>query len=156
MTYYDPIYNFYYNTYPLITFVGFDYTNPTNVESSNRFDPNFKSPLIDELVVQYERALSDDMAISFQGIYKRNSRLLRRINIWSDGTLESKNDWALLGTDPETGGEAWGQHPRRSHRRLLYQLPGTLPPVPGRSDPVHQKAVQQVDGRPFLHLRRLV
>jgi hypothetical protein len=106
---YDPIYGFYYSTYPLLTFVAFDYTNPTNIESSNKFDPNFKSPLIDELVVQYERALSDDMAISFQGIYKRNSRLLRRISIWSDGTLESKNDWAQLGTDPETGGEAWGR-----------------------------------------------
>jgi len=105
--YYDPIYGFYYSTFPVLTFAGFDYTNPSNTDSANRFDTNFKSPLIDELVVQYERALSADMAVSIQGIYKKNHKLLRRLNIWSDGTIESKADWALLGVDPVTGGEAW-------------------------------------------------
>lgn len=106
---YDPIYGFYYSTFPVICFTGFDYTNPSNTDSANKFSPDFKSPLIDELVVQYERALSDDMAVSVQGIYKKNTRLLRRTYVWSDGTVESKNDWALLGIDPVTGGEAWGR-----------------------------------------------
>ena len=104
---YDPMWNFYYGLYPVTFFAGFDYTDPGNTESSNRFDPNYKSQLMDELIVQYERSLTADMAFSIQGIYKKSSRLPRQIRIWSDGTLESKADYELLAVDPLSGGEAW-------------------------------------------------
>ncbi|HUU05672.1 MAG TPA: carboxypeptidase regulatory-like domain-containing protein [Patescibacteria group bacterium] len=107
---YDPLYSFYGGYYPIITFQGFDYTDPNNTQSSNRFDPDFKSPLMTELILQYEHALSDDMAVSIQGIYKKSTNIQRNLSIWSDGTLESKADWTLAGIDPVTQGEAWSRN----------------------------------------------
>ncbi len=107
---YDPLYSFYGGYYPIITFQGFDYTDPNNTQSSNRFDPDFKSPLMTELILQYEHALSDDMAVSIQGIYKKSTNIQRNLRIWSDGTLESKADWTLAGIDPVTQGEAWSRN----------------------------------------------
>jgi hypothetical protein len=104
---YDPMWSFYYGLYPVVFFAGFDYTNPNNVQSANKFDPNYKSQLMNELVLQYEHALSDDMAVSIQGIYKKSFNLPRLLRIWSDGTLESKADYEMMGIDPLSGGEAW-------------------------------------------------
>jgi len=104
---YDPLYSFYGTTYPVFCFGGFDYTDPMKVTSSSRFDPNYKSSLMDEIVLQYERELGEDMAISLQGIYKKNTKLRRLLAIRSDNSLNSADNYYVSFTDPVTGQDNW-------------------------------------------------
>jgi hypothetical protein len=68
--------------------------DPTNTESQNKFDPNFNSPLLDELVLSFQKALSDDLAVSLTGYYKKNHNGVRSIGMMdANGTLETKDNW---------------------------------------------------------------
>ncbi len=84
-------------------FGGFDYTKPGAVESSNQFDPDYSSPLTDELIVSFEKALGPSFAVNISAFYKKTSNMTRSYSIWSDGTLESKADWEVYDTAPQTG-----------------------------------------------------
>jgi hypothetical protein len=56
-------------------------------------DPDFNSPLLDELSVSFERALGDDVAIGITGFYKKNHNLVRYIPLFEDGTREDASNW---------------------------------------------------------------
>ena len=58
--------------------------DPTAVVSRNRYDPNYNSPLLDELTLSYEKAIGSDIGISISGFYKKRHNLR-----WSRGILEA-------------------------------------------------------------------
>ncbi|MBA7668140.1 hypothetical protein ES703_76244 [subsurface metagenome] len=84
-------------------YFGFDRTDPYNEESANRFDPDYSSPLIDELTLSYEREITSDFAASLSLFYKKRHNLRRTIGIMEDGSLETAANWFLVGNDPNLG-----------------------------------------------------
>jgi hypothetical protein len=62
-------------------------------------DPDFNSPLLDELSLTFERALGEDIAISVSGFYKKRHNLVRAIGILGDGSLETDGagNWYYAG-----------------------------------------------------------
>ena len=79
---------------------GFDRTDPYSTESANEFDPDFNTPLVDELTLSYEREITSDFAASFTFFYKKRHNLVRTIGIMEDGSLETAANWHLVGDDP--------------------------------------------------------
>ena len=72
--------------------------DPTAVETQNTFDPNFNSPLLDELTLSFEKALSDDFAVGITAFYKKKHNLTRGIGKMDvNGTLDSKDNWYYAG-----------------------------------------------------------
>jgi hypothetical protein len=73
-----------------------------------QWDPDYNTPLLDELVVKFEKALSDDLAFAVSGFYKKRHNLSIDYGssgrfgsvtktIKSDGTIEGKENWVLVG-----------------------------------------------------------
>ncbi|MCK4836399.1 MAG: hypothetical protein KAT17_07170, partial [Candidatus Aminicenantes bacterium] len=61
-------------------------------------DPDFNSPLLDELSLSFEKALGEDLAVSVSGFYKKRHNLTRAIGVMSSGQLETEaNNWYYAG-----------------------------------------------------------
>jgi len=91
-------------------FTGFDPNNPTLVQSTNKYDPKYKTPLLDELSLSYEREVISDFAVRFELFYKKLHRFSQDRAILSDGKLETKDNWYLIGTEPITGSNYYGRN----------------------------------------------
>ena len=83
-------------------FGGFDPDNPTVAASTNKYDPNYKTPLLDEISVSFERELMTDFAIRLEGFYKNRHRYAIDRGILGDDTLETRDNLIPL-TDEVTG-----------------------------------------------------
>ena len=59
----------------------------------NQYNSNYNSPLLDELTVSFEKALSEDIAISVTGMYKKRHNLTRVIGVMPDGSIETAANW---------------------------------------------------------------
>jgi hypothetical protein len=90
-------------------FWGFDPDNPTVAQSTNKYDPNYKTPLLDEVSFSYEREIISDFAVRFELFYKKLHRFSWDRAILSDGTLETKDNWYLIDTEPTTGSNYYGR-----------------------------------------------
>jgi hypothetical protein len=79
------------------------------------WDPDYNTPLLDELVLKFEKALSDDLAVAVSGFYKKRHNLCvdyststgRFVNvtkgIMADGNIETKENWVLIGNTTVAG-----------------------------------------------------
>ncbi|UCH95673.1 MAG: TonB-dependent receptor [Candidatus Aminicenantes bacterium] len=87
-------------------------TGLNNVE----FDPDYNTPYLDELTLMFEKALTDDMAISLTGFYKKKHNLSSDVNsrgeissvtkgILPGGSIEDKSNWEYTGTTTVGGTE---------------------------------------------------
>jgi hypothetical protein len=85
-------------------------TNVNNVQ----FDPDYNTPYLDELTLSFEKALTDDLAVSLTGFYKKQHNLANSIasnggsasvtkGIMADGSIETKDNWEYTG-DQTVGG----------------------------------------------------
>jgi hypothetical protein len=72
--------------------------DPTSVESLNRYDPDYNSPILDELTLSYERELRENLSIAITGFYKKKHHLTRDIGIMEDGSIETSANWYEAGT----------------------------------------------------------
>ena len=108
----EELYGFDWETYQLTSpddpnnwlwFGYFDPNDPTKLESSNRYDPDYKTPLLDEVSFSYEREILADFAVRLELFYKRLHRMSWDRGILSDGSLETKDNYYLAGYDPLTG-----------------------------------------------------
>jgi hypothetical protein len=90
--------------------------NPDTGLNNVQFDPNYNTPLLDELVVKFEKALTDDIALAFSGFYKKRHNLSVDYNsqgrfsnstrrILSDGSIETKDNWVNIGNTTVAGTE---------------------------------------------------
>ena len=93
--------------------INFDYIAATNTGAidystglvRNSVDPDFNSPLLDELSLTFEKALGEDIAVSVSGFYKRRHNLVRTIGVLSDGSLETESgNWYYAGDFTFTNG----------------------------------------------------
>jgi hypothetical protein len=85
-------------------FGGFDPADPTVAQSTNKFDPNYKTPLLDELSVSFEREIISDFAIRLEGFYKNRHRYAFNRGILGDGLLETKANY-YVATEPVSGAD---------------------------------------------------
>jgi hypothetical protein len=83
-------------------FGGFDPDNPSLAKSTNMYDPSYKTPLLDEISVAYEREIMTDFAIRFEGFYKNRHRFSIDRGILGDDTLET-HDNVFAVVDSVTG-----------------------------------------------------
>jgi hypothetical protein len=79
------------------------------------WDPDYNTPLLDELVLKFEKALTDDLALALSAFYKKNHNLSRDYSastgrftnvtrrILGDGNPETKDNWVNIGTTTVAG-----------------------------------------------------
>ncbi|MCP4147298.1 MAG: TonB-dependent receptor [bacterium] len=79
-------------------------TNRNNVD----FASDYNTPLLDELTLSFEKALTDDLALSVTGFYKKKHNLVYTPNsrgeyaqvtrgIMADGSIETADNWEFAG-----------------------------------------------------------
>jgi len=88
---------------------GFDPDNPSVAASTNKYDPNYKTPILDELSVSYEREIISDFAVRLEGFYKKRHRFSWDRGIMANGTLETRANYYLQNTEPTTGADYYGR-----------------------------------------------
>ncbi len=88
--------------------------NPNSTDTGNKIDPNFNSPLLDELTIQFEKELATDFALRLEGFYKKSHNGIWDRPMLLDGTKEplfsdSNPNYVDTGeVEPETGQKIWG------------------------------------------------
>ena len=60
-----------------------------------QYKDNYNTPLLDELIISFEKSLGEDLAINLSGFYKKRHNLARSIGIMPDGTIETADNWYL-------------------------------------------------------------
>ena len=107
-------------------FGGFDPDNPGLAESLNKYDPNYKTPLLDEFSISFEREIMTDFAIRVEGFYKKLHRFSLDRGILPDGSLDSADNYFYEDTEPITGADYYGRYvwPNGSFR--TNYIDGTL------------------------------
>jgi len=88
---------------------GFDPSNPTQVASTNKYDPNYKTPLLDEVSLSYEKEIISDFAARIELFYKNRHRYAWDKGIMADGSIETAANWYLAGTEKVTGQPYYGR-----------------------------------------------
>ncbi|MCP4147296.1 MAG: TonB-dependent receptor [bacterium] len=87
-------------------------TNRNNVD----FDSSYNTPLLDELTLSFEKALTDDLAVAVTGFYKKKHNLANIPNsrgeygsvargIMADGSIETAANWEFAGYETVGGTE---------------------------------------------------
>jgi hypothetical protein len=82
---------------------GVNVYNPTDVAPFNKIDPDYNSPLLDELTASYERELFSDFRASLEFYYKKSHKNIYDIGMNPDGSLNSKDNYYQYSADPVTG-----------------------------------------------------
>jgi hypothetical protein len=105
---------------------GFDPANPTKVETLNKYDSNYKTPLLDEVSLSYEKELFADFAVRFEGFYKKRYRFGWDKGIMANGVIETADNWYQAGTNtiinaPYYGRKAWANGSYRTNANNAYQ-----------------------------------
>lgn len=93
----------------VFAFYSFQSVDPVTGLYNVQWDPDYNTPYLDELVLKFEKALSDDLALSLSGFYKKRSNLAtdytsrgrfgnvtKRI-LDENGTVEDKSNWVNIG-----------------------------------------------------------
>lgn len=105
---------------------GFDPDNPGVAESTNKYDPDYKTPLLDELSASFEREVMTDFAVRLEFFYKKHHRWSIDRGILPDDTLDSRANYFLEDTEPITGGDYYGRYVRPIGSYRTNYLDGTL------------------------------
>jgi hypothetical protein len=89
--------------------VPFKSVDPVTGMNRVQFADNYNSPMMDELTLMFEKALSDDLALSLTGFYKKRSNLSQDVGsrgesanvtkgILPGNIIETKANWEYTGT----------------------------------------------------------
>jgi hypothetical protein len=89
---------------------GTNVDNPTDTNPANKIDPEFSSPLLDELSISLEREVFTDFAARLEFFYKRAHNGIWDRNMMLDGTLETTDNYYNSGIEPNTGQTIWGRY----------------------------------------------
>jgi len=84
--------------------------DPTAIVALNRYDPDYNSPLLDEISISYEKELFTDFAARLEFFYKKRHRQTWIKSMKADGTLETEDNYYLAGQDETTGYDYYGRH----------------------------------------------
>lgn len=91
---------------------GVNIADPASVVPTNKFDPNYNSPLLDELTISYERELMPDFAARLEFFYKKQHNKVWEKGLFADGTVDTASNYYEAGTGPETGATYYGRTAR--------------------------------------------
>jgi hypothetical protein len=92
--------------------------DPTAIVALNRFDPDYNSPILDEISLSYEKEVFTDFAARLELFYKKrhHQNWIRSMKI--DGTLETEDNYYLAGHDETTGYDYYGRHELYPYRYM--------------------------------------
>ena len=91
---------------------GINIADPTSINPTNKFDPNFNAPLLDELTFSYEREIAADFAARLEFFYKKQHKRVWERGMFADGTVDSESNYYVAGTGAETGATYYGRTTR--------------------------------------------
>ncbi|MCX6562510.1 MAG: TonB-dependent receptor [Candidatus Aminicenantes bacterium] len=105
---------------------GFDPANPTKVATLNKYDPNYKTPRLDEASLSYEKEISSDFSVRVQGFYKKRYNFAWDKGLMADGSVETAANWYQAGTNTILnaayyGRKAWPVGTYRTNQPDAYQ-----------------------------------
>ena len=115
---------------------GLDPYDPYAGVNPNRFDPDFNSPVLTELTLAFEKALSDDISVALNYFYKKENRLVGTADgsrldmdkLLDDGELSWIDYQEVDVTNPLDGSQLrvyQDQDPTRQPRHYLVNSPDT-------------------------------
>jgi len=84
--------------------------NPSAIAALNKFDPNYNSPLLDEISLSYEKELVTDFAARLEFFYKKYHRQNWTQAMMLDERLETADNYYKAGTDSTTGYDYYGRY----------------------------------------------
>jgi hypothetical protein len=84
-------------------------TDPGAVEAVNEFDPDYNSPLLDEISLSYEKELFTDFAARLELFYKRYHRQTWTRFMDTNGDLETADNYYLAGHDNTVDYDYYGR-----------------------------------------------
>ncbi|MGB2844774.1 MAG: carboxypeptidase regulatory-like domain-containing protein [Candidatus Aminicenantaceae bacterium] len=84
-------------------------TDPTALEAVNKFDPDYNSPLMDEVNISYEKELFTDFAARIELFYKKYHRQTWTKFIDEDGVLETEDNYYVAGHDDAVDYDYYGR-----------------------------------------------
>jgi hypothetical protein len=84
-------------------------SNPGAVEAVNEFDPDYNSPLLDEISLSYEKELFTDFAARLELFYKRYHRQTWTRFMDTNGDLETADNYYLAGHDNTVDYDYYGR-----------------------------------------------
>jgi len=84
-------------------------SDPTSIVPVNKFDPNYNSPLLDEVSASYEKELFTDFAARLEFFYKRYHRQTWTRFMLPDGTLDSEANYYVASHDDTVDYDYYGR-----------------------------------------------
>jgi len=87
----------------------FDPSDPSSLAVRNEFDPNYNSPLLDEINLSYEREILTDFAGRIELIYKRSHNDTWTIARNAANELETSDNYYVAGVESITGYNIYGR-----------------------------------------------
>ena len=109
----------------------FRQVDPVTGMNRLQYDPGYNSPFLDELTLMFEKALTDDLALSITGFYKKRHNLSTDIDsrgeatlvtkgIMANGSIETKGNYEYIGTTTVGGTEVPTYQQIESPEGLYY------------------------------------
>ncbi|MFB0565785.1 MAG: carboxypeptidase regulatory-like domain-containing protein [Candidatus Aminicenantaceae bacterium] len=105
--------------------------DPTSVEAMNRFDPNYNSPLLDEVSLSYEKEILTDFAARLEFFYKKRHRQTWARSMMVDGSIETEDNYYVAGHNDTVDYDIYGRYEyfpyeyRTNHKRAYDRYLGT-------------------------------
>lgn len=84
--------------------------DPTSIAAMNRFDPDYNSPLLDEVSLFYEKEILTDFAARLELFYKRYHHQTWVRKMLADGTLETADNYYVAGHDDTVDYDYYGRY----------------------------------------------
>ncbi len=84
--------------------------DPTAITALNKFDPDYNSPLLDEVSLSYEKEVFTDFAASLEFFYKKRHRYTWTRYMKADGTLETEDNYYVAGHNDDVGYDYYGRY----------------------------------------------
>lgn len=113
--------------------------NPGSLEMVNRYDPDYNSPLLDEVSLFYEKELFRDFAARIELFYKRYHNQIWRRGMLADGTIETDDNYYVASHDDTVDADIYGRTLRYPYEYITN----------------HDKAYDQYLGFQFVWTKRL-
>ena len=99
----DPDYWLYYSD-------NIDPENPSSLQPTSQFDPDYNSPILYELSAAYQKEVLTDFVTSVEFFYKRQTRDTWDRSMLADGTLETEANYYEAGFNQDVGQPYYGRY----------------------------------------------
>jgi len=96
--------------------------DPYAIESANVFDQDFNSPILTEITLAFEKAFGEDVALSINAFYKKNTNAVWNLGLFTaTNTYDSPANWYLGGMYTFASGEQAPYYLRYARPNATYR-----------------------------------